>query len=215
MGAFTWLINIFNKSEERAEAQVPNEDYAIVNLLESYSIEESELELDKIQSISEGIVSYVDALIKDVAKITKIKDEAELAFVFTKVKKVSENALELNNLLEQLVSYYYDPIIKILEQVNEKKGVALFLEVMNRSKSNIDKLTQLLNSFIVYDDLLNPEKRVIEEIGKEFENKKFKDDFVKSLVEVRELIDQIILSPDLKHSLNLKILDTVKDEVFN
>ena len=130
-----WLSKLFKRKEKLVIVEEPvhdvNEDYEVVALLESFNVEKSELEIKKIESLAEGLETYFASMIKDVSKVGTFKDESQLAFVFTKLKRMVQNALELRNLLEQLVDFYHAPLLDILIQVNEKKNVGSFLKEIN------------------------------------------------------------------------------------
>ena len=209
-----WFRDLFKKEEVVEEPEIPAEDYEVVHLLESYDVERKDLELDKIDSTSETIISYAGGLIKDVSSLSKIKEASELAFVFSKVKRLSENALELNNLLDQLVSYYFDPILEVLKKVDEKKDVKRFIKRLEKQKVSLEDLAKALNSFIVYYGVLDPDKRDVEEIKMEFNDKKFRSDFLNLLTNVKDDVFDLIIKKDIKNKLDVDILEHVNEEVF-
>jgi hypothetical protein len=210
-----WFSRLFRKKEEVQELLPPVEDYELVTLLSSYSVDRQDLELVKLESVAEIVANYSEGLIKDVNLLGEVKEESELAFVFTKVKKLGENALELNNLIENLIQYYHDPILEVLHKVQEQKDVGKFIDSLGNQKKIFEELAATLNSFIVYYGILNPEQRGVADIKKEFNSKKFRKDFLDLLVSVKEDVHRHIIFPDLKNTLNIDFLDSVADEVFD
>jgi len=209
MGLISW---IFGK-KKKVEFEIPNQNYEVAELFDSLTINKTDLELHKIEETSEVLINYLGGILSDVGKIGTIKDE-ELSFVFSRIKKTSEHGMELENLVEQLLSYYYDPVLSVLDQVRDNYGYEINVDSLEISSENLKSLASELKSFVIYYKLLNPDERELKAILKDFKTKKVKDAFMKTIRNSKDLIEKAIMDSHLRIKLDVDILQKIKDEVL-
>ena len=209
MGLISW---IFGK-KKKVEFEIPNQNYEVAELFDSLTINKTDLELHKIEETSEVLINYLGGILSDVGKIGTIKDE-ELSFVFSRIKKTSEHGMELENLVEQLLSYYYDPVLSVLDQVRDNYGYEINVDSLEIASENLKSLASELKSFVLYYKLLNPDERELKAILKDFKTKKVKDAFMKTIRNSKDLIEKAIMDSHLRIKLDVDILQKIKDEVL-
>jgi len=209
MGLISW---IFGK-KKKVEFEIPNQNYEVAELFDSLTINKTDLELHKIEETSEVLINYLGGILSDVGKIGTIKDE-ELSFVFSRIKKTSEHGMELENLVEQLLSYYYDPVLSVLDQVRDNYGYEINVDSLEIASENLKSLASELKSFVIYYKLLNPDERELKAILKDFKTKKVKDAFMKTIRNSKDLIEKAIMDSHLRIKLDVDILQKIKDEVL-
>ena len=228
MGLLNKLKNLFKKKEfpVKSVSEVPTEEVSetreesvqeaevkeeksiltqeerneIFEILNSVNINIENLALDKIQSESEAISSYVKGLIKDLSTHQDFKDEKEkreqaINSIGKKIKLINQHGLELKNLLANLEDHYYVPVISSIKKVKEKIKNENLQKLINDLEYDLG-LVALLDSHVTkvigYDELFNP-----------YKNPKFKD-------EIEKEAEKRVINGDLNDLLS-KILTAVTD----
>lgn len=218
-----FFVNLFKRKEEKVEV-VENspetiKDYELVNLLDSFQVTASELRVGEIETLSETVKSYLNGFLREL-EFLKEAEKKDVEKSLTKIKQIVVNALELNNLLDQLVHYYHDQVLDVLNKVNKEKmnpEIAGLIEIYEKHKKNIGKVREDLNMFIVYDELFNPEKNSIEGIQNELRKKLDSGELYDVITRIVRSLDENVLDKfsGVKPKIDLDIMKKAKDILFS
>lgn len=187
-------------SEEKEETSVvehTTNNTELSELLNSISINLEYLALDRLQSESETISSYVKALLKDLSayqdfKNEKNKVEDAIRGIGGKIRVIAVHCLELKNLLGNLEEHYYNPILDVLKKVNEKLNKEEMTKLISKIEADLDLVKELdaqITRIGGYDALFNSAK-----------NPQYKDEIEKEVTkrmihgELNGLLDTILVA---------------------
>lgn len=150
-------ITAFNNAVDRSE---------LLDVLNSVSVDLDYLAIDRIQSESETIGSYVKALIKDMAAYQDLKEdnnkiEEAVRGIGGKIRVIAVHSLELKNLLANLEEHYFNPLLEALRKVNEKlnnEGMAKLILSVENDLNLVKALDTQITRVAGYDSLFNSAK---------------------------------------------------------
>lgn len=180
------------------------EKQEFLELLNSVNINLEDLALDKMQSESEAINSYVKGLLKDLSnhqdfKKEKEKQEQAINSIGKKIKMINQHGLELKNLLANLEDHYYVVVLDTIKKVNDKaknEQIQKLIDDLEHDLGLVALLDSHITKVIGYNELFNPEN-----------NQKFKEDIEKEAA-------QRVIHGDLNELLS-KILTAVTDRTIS
>jgi hypothetical protein len=222
MGFLNWFKSLFSekKEEETLEKKREPVDYEVVRLLESYTIEPEILSLEQIYNTAESIQNYIYNLNKDIETIKK-QEKIGVKYLessISKIKRIVENTLELENQIKQLIEHYHNPILNILKKVNEIKNDDRIENQINKIKENKQKLEELCNllkSFIIFEGIFENTSDNMEEIEQNFKSKVLSEDINGKFKDLKKELNSVIIGQTgLKESINYNILKDIEKLLF-
>jgi len=156
-------VNLSEVHHQEAENKHSQE---ILDKVNSLSIDLEGLSLEKIESESETINSYLKALMRDIIKYSDLMDNKErqlltVRAISGKIKVITQHCLELKNLLAHLENRYYSFLIDLLTELNKSLNndeISVMIQDLEKEKSSIAELDTKLTRIMVYDALFNPDK---------------------------------------------------------
>lgn len=213
MGLWSRLIQVFSsKKDEKEEPK----DYEIVNLLESCDIDPDILALDDTIQLTEALSRYLTNLSIDLGTIKRegTLDLKRLNSSIQKIRKIAEDASELSNQLEQLITHYHDPLLERLKKIYDIKQDERVIKIISKLEEHKELLKNTatkLKESIIYDEMFSIESRSIDSLEKDLREKIESESFTDKFKELKKEIDtnilgqkgiRVMINPELPAKIN-------------
>jgi len=207
------LIQVFSsKKDEKEEPK----DYEIVNLLESCDIDPDILALDDTIQLTEALSRYLTNLSIDLGTIKRegTLDLKRLNSSIQKIRKIAEDASELSNQLEQLITHYHDPLLERLKKIYDIKQDERVIKIISKLEEHKELLKNTatkLKESIIYDEMFSIESRSIDSLEKDLREKIESESFTDKFKELKKEIDtnilgqkgiRVMINPELPAKIN-------------